>query len=205
MVHRYHSIVLMIVLCLISQAAVGDAPESHGQVLRNVTQQIMTDAVTGGFSLPVTALSVTIPTSPLNDLVQQSVIRDLRNRIGVIFVEQANADTVLTYHAIEAAVSYGTPFSRTFLGQRVVERFVSIDVELTLTSSITKAVIHSVRKRCTAVDTVLFSQLRLLDDSAPPFVKIVPAQYSFFDSIIEPAVVTIASAVAIYLFFTIRS
>jgi hypothetical protein len=205
MVFRYRTIVLVVVFCISSRAAAGDRPESHAIQLRTVSQQVMTTAVTEGLHLPVTAVSLVMKPTPLNDLVKQSVIQSLRSRIEAVFVDSPGADTVLTYQALESSVSYGSPFSKTFLGSKFIERSVAIDVEVSMTVLRTNAVIYSSSIRSTSVDTVQYSSLRLLDESAPPFITITPAAYTFFDSIIEPAVVTIASAVAIYLFFTIRS
>jgi hypothetical protein len=188
-----------------SRVAMGEVPESHIIKLRSVSHQVMTTAVTEGMHLPVTAVSLVMTPSPLNDLVKQSVVQALRASTETVFVDSPDADTVLTYQAIESSVSYGSPFSKTFLGAKYVERSVAIVVEVSMTVQRTNAVIYSSSMRSTAVDTVQFSSLRMLDESAPPFFKITPAAYTFFDSMIEPAVVTIASAVAIYLFFTIRS
>jgi len=199
------SIVMLLMSCVCSSVAVGDTPESHATKLRSRSHHVITEAVNGGLHLPVTAVSLSIPPSPLNDLVQQSVVQELLGRTGNVFVDAADADTVLTYSAIEAAVSYGAPFTKTFFGSKFIVRSVAIDVEMTLSTRISNAVIFSSVVRSTAVDTVQFLDLRVLDESAPPFITIAPVAYTFFDSIIEPAVVTIASAVAIYLFFTIRS
>lgn len=100
-----------------------------------------------------------------------------------------------------AAVEYGEPFTESFFGPRRCTRTVALTVSIRGDLPVT----CPARISFSCSDTVLVSDIPMLDASAPPRTKVVLPERSWLDTVLEPAIITVASGVAIYLFFTIRS
>ncbi|MHB1051082.1 MAG: hypothetical protein ACYC09_13470 [Bacteroidota bacterium] len=194
----------MLWLCSIGFAADTVLPRSHRGILHRLTQETIVAAMENGLSLP-DALVVTIQHSPLNDAVRSAIPRPFLEKKIDVYFSPDSADTILMFSLDEAALTYGTPFSTSFLGSKKVERTISVQADITLLTKSAQKILFSSEFTRSVTDTVMLSEINLLDDPSVPFTAVVLPATSFFDSIVEPAIITIASAVAVYLFFTIRS
>ncbi|MFA6467506.1 MAG: hypothetical protein WCW35_01315 [Bacteroidota bacterium] len=161
---------------------------------------IATEALVNGRPVFVTAGPDTISTFFLHQFIQ-----NLAARSSDVFVRAESTVTTLELNVQESSVFYGEVFTESFFGTRKTERTIVLSVSGTLSSNADGKVIWSGRMTRIYTDTVLYADVDRLSSTTPPVSSYRKPELSFFDSIIEPAVVTIASGVAIYLFFTIRS
>jgi hypothetical protein len=205
MVLRRQNILTMVVLCSIGFAADTVIPVSHRSILHRLAQGTIAAAGENGLSLPDDALIVIIEKSPLNDAIRSAVSRSFSDKNITLYFSSDSADTLLTFSLDEATLVYGTPFSSSFLGSKKVERTITVKADIALMTKAAQKVLFSSEVTRSVTDTVMLSDVGLLNDPTVPFTAVVLPANSFFDSIIEPAIITIASAVAVYLFFTIRS
>ncbi|MFA5832997.1 MAG: hypothetical protein WDA22_05925 [Bacteroidota bacterium] len=136
---------------------------------------------------------------------QTQFIQGLVSRNIPLFVEKDSSETTLELTVRESSVLYSELFTDSFLGSRKTERTVAFSIVASLISHMNGKVLWSKAFSSSFVDTVLYSEIEQLHDGSIPLTKNRVPTLSFFDSILEPAIVTIASGVAIYLFFTIRS
>ncbi|MFA6438638.1 MAG: hypothetical protein WCX28_04975 [Bacteriovoracaceae bacterium] len=122
-----------------------------------------------------------------------------------LFLNTDSTETTLELTVRESSIFHGEAFYQSFLGHRSIERRIVFTITGTLISVQEGKILWSKQFSRTFSDTVRYDQLEQLDYSVPPVTAYVRSELSFFDSIVEPVIVTIASGVAIYLFFTIRS
>lgn len=114
-------------------------------------------------------------------------------------------ETILELSVKESSVFFGESFTETFLGNKKSERKVQLTVLSTLISSRDGRILSSEQITETKVDTVDLSSLEQMNNSSLPMTSYQKPTLSFFDSIVEPAIVIFSTGIAIYLFFTIRS
>ncbi len=141
----------------------------------------------------------------ISSFFHQRFIQGLVLKNIPVFVKTDSTMTTLELTVRESSVFYGEVFNESFFGERRTERKIKLSILATLISNNDGKVITVIQVSRMFVDTVAYSTIDQLNDSAPPMSGYVKPELSFFDSIIEPAIVTVASGVAIYLFFTIRS
>ncbi len=205
MIFRRQNILTICILCSIGFAADTVLPDSHRSMVQRLTRETIAVAEEKGLSLPDSSLSLFIGNSSLNDVVRSAVTRSFLERNLVMYVTSVGTDTMLSFSLTEATLAYGKQFSTSFLGSSKVERTISVKVDISLMATSTQRMLFSSEIAQSVTDTILFSEVALLDDPTIPFTAVTLPASSFFDSIVEPAIITIASAVAVYLFFTIRS
>ena len=205
MIFRRQNILTMFILCSIGFAADTALPDSHRSMLHRLSQETIAAAVEKGLSLPDSSLSISIGKSPLNDVIRSAVTRSFLERNMDIYVSSDGADTIMSFSLTEATLVYGRTFSESFLGTKKVERTITVKADITLMTKAAQRMLFSSEIIRAVTDTVLLSDVALLDDPTVPFTAVTHPATSFIDSVIEPVIITIASAVAVYLFFTIRS
>ena len=144
-----------------------------------------------------------------NDLATQffrpNIVQAFTTRGLPVYLNNDSIGTTLELHVQESSVFYGEVFTETFFGERKCERTVTVTVLASLLSADDKKVIFSRPYTRSAVDTVALSMVEQFHSSTIPVTRYIKPELSFFDSVIEPAIVTVASGIVIYLFFTIRS
>ncbi len=111
---------------------------------------------------------------------------------------------ILDLGFVEARVRYGPAFREGLLGKRKTERTVSTVISGNVRDAKDEIVFAGSLSR-TFRDTVRVGELTELENPAIPFTRGEPPEGGFFDNVLEPLVLIGASAVVIYLFFTVRS
>lgn len=129
----------------------------------------------------------------------------LSSRAIPVYVRPESAETMLTLLVRESSVSFGDVFTESFFGPRLTERRSALKVTGTLVSVTDGKVLWTKDFFRISTDVVAVSGIDQLSNGNPPMTSVVLPELSFLDSVLEPAIVTIASGVVIYLFFTIRS
>ncbi len=117
----------------------------------------------------------------------------------------ASPDLDLSFSVRDASVIHGESFSLSFFGPRLCARTIRLSVVLTAVSLQSGKNSWTKEFSETITDTVEVDRIELLSEFAPPLTAVLLPERSFFETYLEPAIVTAAAGVAVYLFFTIRS
>jgi hypothetical protein len=205
MIIRRQNIVIMIFLWSIGFAADASHPDSHRSVISRLSQETLTSAVADGLTFPASAMCFTAGKNSWNEIVRTAVLQTLLERTEKVYTAPDIPDTLFSLALNDVVLTYGSPFSTSFLGARKVERTITVTAEISLTTKQSERILYSSVITLSSTDTVLFSAIEALHDPSLPFTSPPLPAVSFIDTILEPAIITIASAVAVYLFFTIRS
>ena len=196
---------LVVFLSALCVAAENDVPATHRQVVYHLTDSVIETVAADNAGLSAATVVVSMSEQPQNNYLKQQIIQSLVANTNGVSLHQNGIDTIIECNVRDLSLRYGEVFTETFFGERKVERSISLSLVVTILSASSGRILYSQTIKKASSDTVLYSQVdELLDDSLP-FTMTVQPQLSFFDSIIEPVVVTVASGVVIYLFFTIRS
>lgn len=134
-----------------------------------------------------------------------NIVHGFSNTTIPVYMTNDSNGTVLELHVQHSSVEYGGVFTETFFGSRRCERTTSVALLATVLSGETRQIISSRSYASSVKDTVDLSLVEQLHSSSIPLTRFTAPTLSFFDSILEPAIVTVASGIIIYLFFTIRS
>jgi hypothetical protein len=154
---------------------------------------------------PSRSIAVTAVRDTFTEYFQPLFLQGLMRRNIPVFIKQNATKTTLELTVRESSVFYGEAFTDSFFGSRKTERKSVLTITGTLISVTDGKVVWTNEFTRMMTDTVMFAETELLDREAPPLTSYTRPEFSLFDSILEPAIITIASGVAIYLFFTIRS
>ncbi len=151
--------------------------------------------------------SITIKTSndTFTKYFRQQFLSNLALKDKTIFENNATTETTLELSVQESSVLFGELFTESFLGRKKVERKVLLTLNVTLTSSSDGKIIFSNQVSESIVDTLNFTDIDQINNNSLPMTRYQKPELSFFDSVLEPAIVIFSTGVAVYLFFTIRS
>lgn len=151
--------------------------------------------------------SISLKTSndTFTNYFRQHFINSLVSNKKSISENTTTPEPILELSVKESSVFFGESFTESFLGNKKSERRVQLTVLSTLKSSIDGNILFSEQFTKTKVDTVNLSTIEQMNNSSLPMTNYQMPTLSFFDSILEPAIVIFSTGIAIYLFFTIRS
>jgi hypothetical protein len=195
--------ITIIVLCSLCTAAGNGQTPSHREIFFRLTDSLMTDAAAA--TADVRSVALNLSDDSLTVFFGPMLIHGLASHNVPFMLGKDSSDAVLTLTVRGSAVSFGETFSESFLGTRKTERTVGLTVIGTLVSRTNGALLWSREFSRSLTDVVPESETEQLQTGMPLVTTFSRSDRSFFDSLLEPVIVTIASGIAIYLFFTIRS
>lgn len=195
----------VVVACEASFGSEKNTPATHRERLFRLSGFIMHDVAAKGLSSEPAAITLQLEKTKQGEFFRHSIIQSLIAKNISVYERQTSADTTLELSVRESSVVYGEVFSESLFGSRKVERKINLKFDVSLSSVTQGNIFWSQTVSHSLVDTVFFSDVAKLHDSAIPLSTYSQPELSFLESIIEPAIVTVAAGVAIYLFFTIRS
>lgn len=105
---------------------------------------------------------------------------------------------------VETKVRYGPAFRESFLGKRKTARKIEVAVSANIRDARDEVLFAGSLSRGFS-DTIHVGDLPDLEIPSIPLTQGEPPEGGFFDSVLEPLIIIGASAVAVYLFFTVRS
>jgi hypothetical protein len=105
---------------------------------------------------------------------------------------------------VQTVVRYGNAFRENILGERKAERTISTVISVNVRSARNEVLFAGSLSRMSR-DTVSVGDIPDLENSFVPFTHGEAPEGGVFDNILAPAIIVGASAVVIYLFFTVRS
>ncbi len=122
---------------------------------------------------------------------------------GVNLIDNSKVSSVINYGLNEARTEYEELFQDGIFGEYLVKRSVFIDHSFYLGSQSVNSVSNDYSY--SFVDTVLYSDLSRLENIAYTFASDEIPEEPLFSSTLEPIIAVGTAAVAVYLFFNIRS
>jgi hypothetical protein len=198
------NIFLFICLLSVGFASDSDLSKSHRSIIKDIVETMTTEAVRE-FHPDSSAVAFAMDSSAAGNLVRYDIIETLTKHRVTVFDSPAGSEVILNVRAYSPSLHYGEAFAESFLGSKKVVRTISLALQFTVISQSDKKVLFAKSYTHSYSDTLLYSEVQYFNDPSIPFASVTSPQLSFFDSILEPVIVTVASAIAIYLFFTIRS
>lgn len=151
------------------------------------------------------SITIKISNDTFTKYFRQQFISSLALKDKTIYENSATPETTLELSVQESSVFFGELFTETFLGRKKVERKVCLTVHATLSSPVDGKILFSNQFSETKIDTVNFTDIDQINNNSLPMTRYQKPELSFFDSVLEPAIVIFSTGVAVYLFFTIRS
>lgn len=124
---------------------------------------------------------------------------------GTLYTDAGQADTIVTLGIDDAAVSYGDAFRERWFGEKKTVRTVAVGVRLEMQQGSTGKILYTGTITAASADTIAVDEIARLGASARHIAAGEPPASSFWEKLLEPAIVTVSSGIAIYLFFTVRS
>ena len=195
------NILLTVIVASLCSAA--DPVRTDREVLLQQCDSVM--SMIGSEIRTVSAISVVLGSDTVTAFFRPNILQGLAATSVPVQFQSDPTGTTLELHVQESSVLYGEIFTESFFGTRKCERRVKVAVSTSLFSPEKQKVLSSKTVSSTSVDTVDFASVDQLHSSSIPMTRFTPPALTFFDSFLEPAIVTVASGIVIYLFFTIRS
>ncbi len=150
---------------------------------------------------------VRILTSENSWVVQNSVLEALKRLSYDLFVasfDQKIPGATVEVSLVEATVIYGPAFRESLFGRQRSQRTIKTTLSASVRSPAEEVLFAGNLSRVYS-DTVYTGNLDELESPGIQYTHGEPPREGFFDNILEPAILLGATAVAIYLFFTVRS
>ena len=149
-------------------------------------------------------LKVTFSTGDYYRLFQNQVIADFVKLGRTVLSDSAKTSPdfeTINYSIDNANVKYGDMERNGLLGDFVMQR----KIELSGSYSISKETISSERYDFAYMDTVSVDNAKAIENPSFPFTQAEIPSEPFFSGLFEPAIAIGSAALAVILFFTIRS
>ena len=149
-------------------------------------------------------VKVNYPTSNDFSVFQNQVISDFAKHGRTVLADSnKNTDdvTIINYIIDNAKVKYGDMERDGFFGDFIMPR----EIKLSGSYSLSERVVDSQRFNLTYTDTVAVDDVKSIENSSFPFTEAEVPSEPFFSSLFEPVVAIGSAAVAVILFFTVRS
>ena len=152
-------------------------------------------------------LLVEFRTSDTSGVIRNTLLETLKRMKYTVFISSSTAKregASLDIGPVETRVRYGPAFRESFLGKRKTERTIEVAVSANIRNARGEVLFAGSLSRAFS-DTIHVGDLPDLEIPSIPLTQGEPPEGGFFDSVLEPLIIIGASAVAVYLFFTVRS
>lgn len=149
-------------------------------------------------------IKISFTTGSYFDVLQNQVISDFEklNRKILPMTNKNSSDmTKVNYTIVNAKVKYGEMERDGFLGDFIMPR----KIELSGSYSINNKIINAESFKVTNIDTVAVDDVGAIEDPSYSFTRGNVPPEPFLSSLLEPVIAIGSAAVAVILFFTVRS
>lgn len=137
------------------------------------------------------------------EILKSSIIRDLQKMGIKVKEDSSNSGDKLNYNLVEIKVNYPEMFRDGLFGEYLVTRNVSLDGSYFF--SIGKRINDVINFKYTAQDTIPYSDITNVENIAYSFTTAEIPEEPFISSSLEPILAVGTAAIAVYLFFNVRS
>jgi hypothetical protein len=139
------------------------------------------------------------------EFFRSSLMDALRSACRAVYTSGTTADTLVTLGISDAGVLYGPAFREGWFRGRKTERIVRLDVRMEASSVSSGKILFAETLRRSVRDTIAVDDIADLGASARPIAVGEPPGPSLWERLLEPAILTVSTGIAVYLFFTVRS
>ena len=149
-------------------------------------------------------IKISFTTGSYFDVFQNQVISDFEklNRKILPGTDNDSSEVTKVNYTIEnASVKYGEMERDGFLGDFIMPR----EIELSGSYSINNKIINAESFKVTKIDTVAVDDVGAIEDPSYSFTRGNVPPEPFLSSLLEPVIAIGSAAVAVILFFTVRS
>ncbi|MFZ4619707.1 MAG: hypothetical protein ACOYNS_04050 [Bacteroidota bacterium] len=196
------NILLLFILSAICSA--GEVPvRTDREVMIFISDSLMSSIAADVKNFPSVVLSEGKDSSA--SFFHPHFVHGLTKRNVPLFLKSDSTSTTLDLNVQGSSVFYGDVFTESFFGERQCKRSITITLTATISSNSDGKILLSHSYTLSNIDTVAYSTVDQLSSSVIPAARYTRPELSFYDIVLEPAIVTVASGIIIYLFFTIRS
>lgn len=178
-------------------------PQSDRERMRIASDSLLSQIIEEAGLVPASSVYLSCDASFRSTPFYFAVSNLFYQRNISVSTDSAKAARVFAISVRRASVIYGETFTESFFSPQYTERTISLSFDAVVQDSL--KILYAASKSLMLRDTVRYADTEGLHDFSSPFSSYTPPSLSFFDSLLEPIVVTIASGIAVYLFFTIRS
>ncbi len=196
----------IVLLGTFQSSAQNISEKSNNEIIQLVSAQLFEQAA-ADFSLPPASLvAVEFPNNnSINLFLRNSILRSLQVRFQNLFFNNIAIDTTLKIDATKIQIVYSAPFTEHWFGAQKTERTVTVDISFELFSKSSGKILLAAAFQRAHNDTIRYSSIPDFEDLQEPLTIGKKPKLPFFQNVIEPAIITLAAGIAIYLFFTVRS
>lgn len=152
-------------------------------------------------------LLVEFRTSDTSGVIRNALLETLKGMKYNVFLSSSTAKregASLDIGPVETRVHYGRAFRESFLGKRKTARTIEVAVTANIRNAGDEVLFAGSVSRAFS-DTIHVGDLPDLETPSIPLTQGEPPEGGFFDTVLEPFIIIGASAIAVYLFFTVRS
>lgn len=149
------------------------------------------------------SLTVRFVSDTLTEAYRPMLLAGLSARLASLSV--VSSSPVMEISIIRSSVRYDAPFTPSLFGPSFCARTVLLSSNCTRNEPSSGKVLSSRMMTVSVTDTVPYASVDRLKDAFLPKTEYTAPVSTFLESLVEPVIITIASGVIIYLFFTIRS
>jgi hypothetical protein len=136
----------------------------------------------------------------------RSVLMDaVTSAAGTVDGEGTSADTIISFFVEDVQVAFGDSFRERWLGEKKTERTVLAAVRLEMQLLSTGKILYTGTVRRSVSDTIAVDEIARVSASARHIATGDAPEATLWEKILEPAILTVSSGIAVYLFFTVRS
>ncbi len=199
------NILIAALFCCGCGYVIAEENKSNNEIFFALSKKIIQRTVENAKIQPHTKVSCKILNTNRNTYLRQSIVETLRETPLEVFFGDSLADVSASFNVSTLSINYSKGFSEHFFSGRKTERTISVAIQAEYVERQSNRLVWAETAQETFTDTVDVTSIDELEKSSKGIADTRYGQYSFFDKILEPFVITVASAVAIYLFFTIRS
>jgi len=203
MINRVTYNICVVLVAIFGYVSGEELPTSHRHIVYTLSDSLVRKIISET-TLP-SKLTILFDNNATSEFVRPAVLQALIGNNVALYQQRNAADTTLELSVQKLSVQFGDVFSDSFFGSRKSQRTVKLICDITVSSQNSGKIILARSYEIAYSDTVRYTEIESLRDMSIPFTSYTEPALSFFDSILEPAIIIVASGTAIYLFFTIRS
>lgn len=188
-------------------SVVQNSPPTNIEVISQLTQRIAQSLVREAKITTRDTCNVKFINADNLQFLEHTFMKSLQQLTSFV---TANLDK--TEHSVnfeiqpsQAFVQYNNMFREGFLGEKKVERMITVELSAKIVRNQSGDILFAGMKQEQFRDTVNVELIEHLESPAVKATHAVLPSETFFDRIMEPLVIITATGILIYLFFTVRS
>lgn len=180
-------------------------PATNLEIFYSLVDSASIDAAKN-ITLSTKQINITFESGIYFTIFENRIISQLSNNdIKVLRGAESNNNPMLNFVIDNAEVVYGEQERDGFLGDFYIERDIRLSGNYMLTSGIESILNKGQQFEYNFTDRIKVEDIEKIENRSFPFTQGILPPEPFFSSLLEPVVAVGAAALAIILFFSVRS